>query len=276
MLDKLAVLQRPRQVPRSGETVNALFFTTLVGSAPKLMINVETDDYAVVEDRAAGCAIGELGFTRHLHTVRSYEKLTSEGMTLRGAEVVTLLERTLPSLVGGAPTDYQLVEELDGALPRPLDRRQPPRGRDRRARGGRGRPLRACARRPRRPGRVEDLAGRPGPYAWCGGSPTPDPACEDPARARAPLAFRPLHQQAHEFLVALLPLVLVGESPAPPQPGFISQATGSAPALYVGSASHRARQRGTLHKQLRRRDRAGRDTDRMSGSSIVLGSFSAE
>ena len=117
MLDKLAVLQRPRRVPRSGETVNALFFTTLLRSAPKLMINVETDDYAVVEDRNCGCAIGELGFTRHLHTVRSYEKLTSEGMTLRGAEVVTLLERTLPSRFGGAPTDYQLVEELDGALP---------------------------------------------------------------------------------------------------------------------------------------------------------------
>lgn len=117
MLDKLAVLQRPRVVPRSGETVNALFFTTLLQSAPKLMINVETDDYAVVEDRTCGCAIGELGFTRHLHTVRSYEKLTSEGMTLRGAEVVTLLERTLPSRFGGAPTDYQLVEELDGALP---------------------------------------------------------------------------------------------------------------------------------------------------------------
>jgi hypothetical protein len=117
MLEKLAVLQRARRVPRSGETVNALFFTTLLHSAPKLMINVETDDYAVVEDRNCGCAIGELGFTRHLHTVRSYEKLTSEGMTLRGAEVVTLLERTLPSRFGGAPTDYQLVEELDGAVP---------------------------------------------------------------------------------------------------------------------------------------------------------------
>jgi hypothetical protein len=117
MLHKLAVLQRPRRVPRSGETVNALFFTTLVPSSPKLMINVETDDYAVVEERRCGCAIGELGFTRHLHTVRSYEKLTSEGMTLRGAQVVTLLERTLPERFGGAATDYQLVEDLDGALP---------------------------------------------------------------------------------------------------------------------------------------------------------------
>ena len=117
MLDKLAVLQRPRQVPGTGESVNALFYTTLRASSPKLMINVETDDHAIVEDRSCGCAIGELGFSRHLHTIRSYEKLTSEGMTLRGADVVALLERTLPDRFGGAPTDYQLVEELDGALP---------------------------------------------------------------------------------------------------------------------------------------------------------------
>jgi hypothetical protein len=117
LLDKLALLQRPRTVPGSGETVGALFFTTLRPSSPKLMINVETDDHAVVQNRRCGCPIGELGFTRHLHTIRSYEKLTSEGMTLRGSDVVTLLERTLPARFGGAATDYQLVEELDGALP---------------------------------------------------------------------------------------------------------------------------------------------------------------
>jgi hypothetical protein len=118
MLDKLALVQRTRTVPGSGEAVAALFFTTLRSSTPKLMINVETDDHAVVQDRRCGCPIGELGFARHLHTIRSYEKLTSEGMTLRGSDVVTLLERTLPARFGGAATDYQLVEELDGALPR--------------------------------------------------------------------------------------------------------------------------------------------------------------
>ena len=34
--------------PTRGETVGALFFTTLLPSSPKLMINVETDDHAVV------------------------------------------------------------------------------------------------------------------------------------------------------------------------------------------------------------------------------------
>ena len=117
MLDKLGLVQRPRVVPTTGETVGALFYTTLLESAPKLMINVETDDYAVVDDRDCGCLLGELGFTRHLHGIRSYEKLTSEGVTLRGSDVLTLLERTLPGRFGGVPTDYQLVEEVDATVP---------------------------------------------------------------------------------------------------------------------------------------------------------------
>ena len=117
MLDKVALVQRPRVVPTTGETVGALFYTTLLPSAPKLMINVETDDYAVVEDRECGCLIGRLGFSRHLHGIRSYEKLTSEGVTLRGSDVLTLLETTLPGRFGGVPTDYQLVEEVDATLP---------------------------------------------------------------------------------------------------------------------------------------------------------------
>ena len=117
LLDKLVLVQRPHVVPMTGETVSSLFFTTLLPSAPKLMINVETDDYAVVEDRACGCLLGRLGLTRHLHGIRSYEKLTSEGVTLRGTDVLSLLEGTLPERFGGAPSDYQLVQELDELVP---------------------------------------------------------------------------------------------------------------------------------------------------------------
>jgi hypothetical protein len=116
-LDQLALLQRPRVVPSSGEEVQAFVFTTLRPSSPKLMINVETDDYGEVEERDCGCPIGELGYTRHILSIRSYEKLTSEGVALRGHEVVTLLEQTLPDRFGGAATDYQLVEEVDEVLP---------------------------------------------------------------------------------------------------------------------------------------------------------------
>jgi hypothetical protein len=117
LLDKLVLVQRPHVVPMTGETVGSLFFTTLLPSAPKLMINVETDDYAVVEDRACGCLLGRLGFSRHLHGIRSYEKLTSEGVTLRGADALSLLEGTLPERFGGAPSDYQLVQEVDELVP---------------------------------------------------------------------------------------------------------------------------------------------------------------
>jgi len=117
LLDKIAMVQRERVVPTTGETVGALFFTSLLPSAPKLMINVENDDYATVEDRECACPIGALGFSRHLHGIRSYEKLTSEGVTLRGTDVLTLLERTLPGRFGGSPTDYQLVEDVAETVP---------------------------------------------------------------------------------------------------------------------------------------------------------------
>jgi hypothetical protein len=116
LTDKLAVLVRPRSGARE-DAASALHFTTLRPTSPKLMINVETDDYAVVQDRRCGCLIGELGFSRHVHAIRSHEKLTSEGMTFEGSEVLTLVEETLPARFGGAPTDYQLVDEVDSELP---------------------------------------------------------------------------------------------------------------------------------------------------------------
>jgi hypothetical protein len=79
------------------------------------MLNVESDDYGVLEQRACGCVLGEVGLTQHLHEIRSYDKLTTEGMNFLGPELLTLIEQVLPSRFGGAPTDYQLAEEeLEG------------------------------------------------------------------------------------------------------------------------------------------------------------------
>lgn len=116
--EKIAVLQRDRVVGSSGETVGALSFTALLPSAPKIMINVESDDYGVLATRACRCALGAVGLTTHLHGVRSYEKLTAEGNHFLGADLVDLIERALPARFGGGPTDYQLVEEEVGGLPR--------------------------------------------------------------------------------------------------------------------------------------------------------------
>jgi hypothetical protein len=112
--DHLAVIQRERPVGANA-SVPALLFTTLRPNAPKLMLNVESDDYATLVQRDCGCLLGELGFRTHVHGVRSYEKLTSEGMTFVGSDVIALLDDVLPTRFGGRPTDYQLVEEeVDG------------------------------------------------------------------------------------------------------------------------------------------------------------------
>jgi hypothetical protein len=59
-----------------------------------------------------------MGFRQHVHTIRSYEKLTTEGMHFMGTELVRLLEDTLPARFGGGPTDYQLVEDEEQGMTR--------------------------------------------------------------------------------------------------------------------------------------------------------------
>jgi hypothetical protein len=108
--EKLVVLQRQRQVP-SGEQVGVLFFTTLLSSAPKIFLNVDSGDYAVVEKRACDCSVGALELTTHAHTIRSVEKLTTEGMSFLGDQLIRLVEEVLPARFGGGPTDYQLAEQ---------------------------------------------------------------------------------------------------------------------------------------------------------------------
>jgi hypothetical protein len=117
LLDNLGVIQRPRDAG-GGIRVPALLYTSLQPSAPKLLLNVESDDYGVLVERDCGCPVGALGLRLHLHTIRSYEKLTSEGMNFVGTELLTLVEQVLPSRFGGGPADYQLVEREVGGLPK--------------------------------------------------------------------------------------------------------------------------------------------------------------
>ena len=76
-------------------------------------LNVEIDDYGVVEERTCGCLLEQCGFTRHLHQVRSFRKLSGDGVTLLGGEMIVILEQVLPARFGGSPLDYQLLEEED-------------------------------------------------------------------------------------------------------------------------------------------------------------------
>jgi len=117
LTDKLAVLQRDR-VGGTGGSVPVNVYTTLLPTTPKLMVNVESDDHGVLARRRCGCLLDELGFDLHLHTLRSWEKLTSEGMNFLGADLMRLVDDILPSRFGGGATDYQFLEEEEGGLPK--------------------------------------------------------------------------------------------------------------------------------------------------------------
>ena len=111
--DMTALIQFPVEVPGFDLTVNAFHFTSLLPSTPKVLLNVQSDDYGVVEQRACGCLLGEAGSHTHLRNIRSYRKITSEGVTLVGSDVVRVLEEVLPQRFGGTALDYQLTERED-------------------------------------------------------------------------------------------------------------------------------------------------------------------
>lgn len=113
LLDHIALVTHPRPVPGFDVSVDSFHLTTLLPSARKVMLNVELDDYGIVEERSCGCPWEEFGFTTHVRGIHSFRKLTGEGMTLIGTDMVRILEEDLPRAFGGSPLDYQLMEEED-------------------------------------------------------------------------------------------------------------------------------------------------------------------
>jgi hypothetical protein len=113
--DSVALIQAPRAVTHASEAVGAFLFTSLLMSAPKILLNVEPGDYGVIERSNCGCEWEKLGLTEHIHTIRGFDKLTGEGMTFIGTDFVRIIEEVLPAKFGGASTDYQMLEEEDEA-----------------------------------------------------------------------------------------------------------------------------------------------------------------
>ncbi len=111
--DIYALITYPFAVEGMGMTVPAFNLTTLLDTTPKLLLNLQLDDYGIVEERHCGCEYETLGFTTHLREIRSYSKLVSESATLIGNEMLSILEKILPARFGGSPLDYQLIEEED-------------------------------------------------------------------------------------------------------------------------------------------------------------------
>ncbi len=115
LTDRIALIQEPRPFEGLDEPIGALLLTVFGAPLPKVMLNVETGDYGVLSERACGCPMGAAGLHQHLHTIRSYEKLTSAGMSFMGSALLDVLEAALPGRFGGGPTDYQFVEtEVEG------------------------------------------------------------------------------------------------------------------------------------------------------------------
>ncbi|MGH9200444.1 MAG: hypothetical protein ACRD2A_04320, partial [Vicinamibacterales bacterium] len=111
--DAVALFTHPYHVDTFGVTVPSFNMTTLLPTTPKIMLNVQTDDYGIVEERHCGCELESYGYTTHLRQIRSYSKLTGEGVTLIGTEMLTILNDSLPARFGGSPLDYQLMEAED-------------------------------------------------------------------------------------------------------------------------------------------------------------------
>lgn len=111
-LDAYAVIQRPRHIADK-LTVDALLLTALRPACPKVLLNTEIGDYAVLESHRCGCLFDEFGYHLHLHTIRSFDKLTGAGMTFVGADLFQIMEGILPQQFGGSAVDYQLVERQD-------------------------------------------------------------------------------------------------------------------------------------------------------------------
>lgn len=109
-------LIQAEDVAEVGVPRRSLFVSSIRPTAPLVLLNVSTGDQAEMSTRECGCALQRLGWTTHLHTIRSHEKLTSGGMTFLDGDVLRVLEEVLPARFGGGPGDYQLVEEetLDG------------------------------------------------------------------------------------------------------------------------------------------------------------------
>lgn len=109
--DSTALVQKSRIIEHTEIQVNTFVYTSLLLSAPKILLNVESDDYGTMESKECGCLFQELGFNHHISHIRSFSKLTGRGMTIVGSDLIRILEQVLPEKFGGASTDYQLLEE---------------------------------------------------------------------------------------------------------------------------------------------------------------------
>lgn len=112
--DTTAIIPHNLNVPYCETTVGSYLFTSLLSESPKLLLNVGMGDFGDIRMQTCSCGFGEVGFETCLSSIRSYEKLTGEGVTFVDTDFVWIIEKKLPEIFGGRSTDYQVVEQEDG------------------------------------------------------------------------------------------------------------------------------------------------------------------
>lgn len=117
--DRHALIAPDAESVRGGMPADAMVLTSLLPTAPILLVNVCMGDRATVVRGDCGCGLARDGWTVRIRDVRSFEKLTAGGMTLLDADVVRVLDDVLPARYGGRTGDWQVVERHDGAGGRP-------------------------------------------------------------------------------------------------------------------------------------------------------------
>src|SRR5262245_60350505 len=70
--DLLAVIQ-PEAGQVGGPRPRSLLVSSLSEASPFVLLNVSLGDEAIRTERRCGCPLERLGWTVHLHTIRSYE-----------------------------------------------------------------------------------------------------------------------------------------------------------------------------------------------------------
>lgn len=113
--EAVAAIVHTRAAAMSGVEISSLFFSTLLPSSPRVLINAEMDDSGVLSRSSCDCTFSRLGWTTVISDLASFGKLTGHGVTLVGTDLVAVLEHHLPAILGGRAGDFQLVEREAGA-----------------------------------------------------------------------------------------------------------------------------------------------------------------
>jgi len=110
--DSFAIIQHKRNVAGYENAVDAFLVTSFYRDCPILMLNLENGDYGTIKQ--VDCAYKYDDASRqHIMNIRSFEKLTTEGVTFYINDFIPIIEECFPRKFGGSSIDYQLVEGVD-------------------------------------------------------------------------------------------------------------------------------------------------------------------